>query len=68
MLNKQAPVIPIPGTRRIAYLESNVEAADIVLTPREVGQLDRLFVPQAVAGMRYPEAGLLGIEVSQESG
>ena len=62
MLNKHPHVVPIPGTRRIAYLESNVSAVDIVLTPDEIEQLDRLFDPQAVAGARYPDAGLLGIE------
>ncbi|MCV0441431.1 MAG: aldo/keto reductase [Hydrogenophaga sp.] len=62
LLNKHPHVVPIPGTRRIAYLESNVSAVDIALTPDEIAQLDRLFDPQAVAGARYPEAGLVGIE------
>jgi aryl-alcohol dehydrogenase-like predicted oxidoreductase len=62
MLNKHPHVVPIPGTRRITYLESNVSASDVELTPHEIEQLDRLFDPQAVAGARYPDAGLLGIE------
>jgi aryl-alcohol dehydrogenase-like predicted oxidoreductase len=62
MLNKHPHVVPIPGTRRITYLESNVSASDVELTPNEIEQLDRLFDPQAVAGARYPDAGLLGIE------
>ncbi|MGE0348414.1 aldo/keto reductase [Hydrogenophaga sp.] len=62
LLNKHPHVVPIPGTRRILYLESNVGAVDIALTPDEIAQLDRLFNPQAVAGARYPEAGLVGIE------
>ena len=62
MLNKHPDVIPIPGTRRIAHLESNVSAADIVLTPGEIAQLDLLFDPKVVAGARYPDAGLVGME------
>lgn len=62
MLNKHPHVIPIPGTRRIAHLESNVSAADIVLTPGEIAQLDLLFDPTVVAGARYPDAGLVGME------
>ncbi|PKO66221.1 MAG: aldo/keto reductase [Betaproteobacteria bacterium HGW-Betaproteobacteria-16] len=62
MLNKHPHVIPIPGTRRIAHLESNVSAADIVLTPGEIAQLDLLFDPKVVAGARYPDAGLVGME------
>jgi aryl-alcohol dehydrogenase-like predicted oxidoreductase len=68
LLNKHAHVVPIPGTRRIAYLESNVSAVDIALTPREIEQLDRLFDPRAVAGSRYPEAGLVGIEAPRAPG
>ena len=62
LLNKAPHVIPIPGTRRIAYLESNVSAADIALTADELGQLDRLFDPLAVAGARYTEGGFVGVE------
>jgi len=68
LLNKQPHVIPIPGTRRIAYLESNVSAASIALTQEEIMELDALFDPAVIAGDRYPAAGLAGIEsVQQES-
>ncbi len=63
LINKHPHVLPIPGTRRIRYLESNAGAADIVLTPDEIDRLDRLFDPQGVAGARYPEAGFVGVEV-----
>lgn len=62
LLNKQPHVIPIPGTRRIAYLESNVQAADVALTAEDVAELDALFDPARVAGARYPDAGFVGIE------
>lgn len=65
LLNKHPHVLPIPGTRRIPYLESNVTAVDIALTRTEIEQLDRLFDPRAVAGTRYPEAGLVGIEAQR---
>lgn len=63
LINKHPHVMPIPGTRRISYLESNAGAADIVLPPDEIDRLDRLFDPQGVAGARYPEAGFVGVEV-----
>ncbi|RMX07969.1 aldo/keto reductase [Corticibacter populi] len=62
LLNKHPHVIPIPGTRRIAYLESNVAAADITLTAGEIAELDHLFDAAAIAGERYPEAGFAGVE------
>jgi aryl-alcohol dehydrogenase-like predicted oxidoreductase len=47
-------IVPIPGTKRVAYLEENLAAADVVLSDAEVEQIaDAL--PQA-AGTRYPES------------
>ena len=63
LLAKHPHVVPIPGTRRIAYLEQNVAAAARdPLTTEQVAQLDALFDPARVAGARYPEAGMAGIE------
>ena len=45
------PLAPIPGTKRIKWLEQNVAALDITLTPGELGQLDPL--DARVAGARY---------------
>ncbi|OYX10395.1 MAG: aldo/keto reductase [Rhizobiales bacterium 32-66-8] len=58
LLNKQADVIPIPGTRRIPYLQENAAAASIRLGEGEIAALDVLFAPEAVAGTRYPAAGM----------
>jgi aryl-alcohol dehydrogenase-like predicted oxidoreductase len=62
LLAKHEHVVPIPGTRRIAYLEQNVAATQAVLTAAQVAELDALFDPAQVAGTRYPEAGMVGIE------
>ena len=45
-------VVPIPGTKRVKYLEQNVAAADLALTPDDLAALDGF---QAV-GDRYPPA------------
>jgi len=58
ILSKQPDVIPIPGTRRIAYLKENAAAADIHLGESEIAALDVLFAPEAVAGTRYAAAGM----------
>ena len=62
LLCKHPHVVPIPGTRRINYLEQNCASADMLLSAREIAELDALFPPDAVAGERYPEAGRVGIE------
>jgi aryl-alcohol dehydrogenase-like predicted oxidoreductase len=43
-------VLAIPGTQRRLYLEQNLAAADLILTPRELEELDALPAP---AGGRY---------------
>jgi aryl-alcohol dehydrogenase-like predicted oxidoreductase len=45
------PVVPIPGTKRVRWLEQNVAALDIALTPEELAILDAL--ASQVVGGRY---------------
>jgi aryl-alcohol dehydrogenase-like predicted oxidoreductase len=45
------PMAPIPGTKRIKWLEQNVAALDVTLTPDELALLDPL--GSQVAGARY---------------
>jgi aryl-alcohol dehydrogenase-like predicted oxidoreductase len=47
-------IIPIPGTKRRRYLEENVAAVDLKLTPGELKELTKAF--ESVAGTRYPES------------
>ena len=51
-------IIPIPGTKRVAYLEENARAAEISLSTEELGRLTHAFPPGAAAGDRYPPAML----------
>jgi aryl-alcohol dehydrogenase-like predicted oxidoreductase len=48
-------VTPIPGTMKIAHLESNVAALDVVLNEGDVAALEEVFKPGAAAGNRYPD-------------
>jgi aryl-alcohol dehydrogenase-like predicted oxidoreductase len=45
------PVVPIPGTKRVKWLEQNVAALDLKLTPHELSILDPLATQ--VTGARY---------------
>jgi aryl-alcohol dehydrogenase-like predicted oxidoreductase len=49
-------IVPIPGTKRIKYLEQNAAAADIILSQEELAEIDDVFPKDAAAGLRYPEA------------
>src|SRR6185437_3879369 len=48
-------VVPIPGTKRRRYLEEDVAADDVVLTPDELARIDEVLPPGATVGDRYPD-------------
>ena len=48
-------VVPIPGTKRVKYLEENVGALDVRLSPDELREIDRIFPPNAASGERYAD-------------
>jgi aryl-alcohol dehydrogenase-like predicted oxidoreductase len=48
-------VVVIPGTKRRKYLEANVAAADIALSPAELAELDAIMPVGSAAGAAYPE-------------
>jgi aryl-alcohol dehydrogenase-like predicted oxidoreductase len=54
LLDRGTDIVPIPGTKRIAYLESNAAAVDIELSPEDRRRLGAAFPPDAAAGDRYP--------------
>ncbi len=45
--------VPIPGTYKIANLEANAAAADISLTPEDLGAINKIFPPGAASGGRH---------------
>jgi aryl-alcohol dehydrogenase-like predicted oxidoreductase len=51
-------IVPIPGTKRVKYLEDNAAAVKVTLTQAELQELDAALPPGAFSGMRYPEAGM----------
>jgi aryl-alcohol dehydrogenase-like predicted oxidoreductase len=48
-------VVPIPGTKRRTYLDQNLGALDVTLTPSDLRRLDEAFPRGAAVGARYPE-------------
>lgn len=55
ILAKGNDIVPIPGTKRRSYLESNAAAVEIALSLADVAELDALFPPNAAVGDRYSE-------------
>lgn len=52
-------IFPIPGTKKIKYLEENAVAVRINFTTSELLEIDKLFPKDLAAGGRYPE-GMMG--------
>ena len=48
-------IVPIPGTKRVQYLEQNVAAATVELTADDLKRIDEVFPVGASAGERYPD-------------
>ncbi len=48
-------VVPIPGTKQRVYLEQNVAALDVTLTPDDLRRIEEVFPAGAASGLRYPE-------------
>jgi aryl-alcohol dehydrogenase-like predicted oxidoreductase len=58
LLHRGDDLVPIPGTKRVKYLEENVGALAIKLTPEEMRRIDQIAPEGVAAGTRYPESGL----------
>jgi len=62
VLHRGDDVVPIPGTKRRRYLEENLGALEIALTPDEVRRIGEAFDPGDVQGERYPEGAMRAID------
>jgi len=54
-------IVPIPGTKRVRYLEENAAATDVELSAAELTALDEAFPVGAAAGDRYPDMSRVNI-------
>ncbi|MEA2155626.1 MAG: hypothetical protein QOE11_1766 [Solirubrobacteraceae bacterium] len=63
LLHQGDDIAPIPGTKRVRYLEENAAAADVELTGEQLAALEEALPVGAAAGDRYPEAGMRGVEL-----
>jgi aryl-alcohol dehydrogenase-like predicted oxidoreductase len=61
VLSRGEHVVPIPGTKRVTYLEENLAAAEVVLSDAEAEAIARALPP--AAGERYPEAVMRSVNL-----
>jgi len=58
LLAQKPWIVPIPGTRKLYRLEENLGAADVMLTPEELREIEEAVSKIDVQGARLPEAVL----------
>ncbi|UHO39806.1 aldo/keto reductase [Chryseobacterium capnotolerans] len=58
VLNQGDDIIPIPGTKRIKYLEENVAAASIELSKSDLDTIDAILKKYPNVGERYNEGSM----------
>jgi aryl-alcohol dehydrogenase-like predicted oxidoreductase len=53
VLAKGDDIVPIPGTKRVKYLDDNLGAVNVRLTAADLAQIDAILPPGAASGARY---------------
>jgi aryl-alcohol dehydrogenase-like predicted oxidoreductase len=55
VLHRGEDIVPIPGTKRRSYLEENVAASELELSPGDLERIDAVAPAGAASGDRYPD-------------
>jgi aryl-alcohol dehydrogenase-like predicted oxidoreductase len=58
LLVQGSDIVPIPGTKQRRYLEENIGALDVALTPADLEEIEDAAPKGVAAGERYHEAGM----------
>lgn len=58
LLHRGDDIVPIPGTKRVRYLEENAGARDVRLSAAEMKRIEEIAPVGVAAGSRYPEQGM----------
>ena len=58
LLHRGDDIVPIPGTKRVKYLEENIGALDVDLTAGDMKRIDEIAPQGVAAGQRYPESSM----------
>ncbi len=58
LLAQGQDIFPIPGTKKIKYLEDNAGAVAVTLTAEELAEIDRILPAGSASGNRYPDQAM----------
>ena len=54
VLSRGKDIVPIPGTKRRKYLEENIAAGQVIISPEELAEIAAVFPKGLASGERYP--------------
>jgi len=63
VLAKGEDLVPIPGTKRLKYLDENIRALDVTLTAADLKALEEIAPLGITAGTRYPEQHMRAVGI-----
>jgi len=63
LLHRGDDIVPIPGTKRVKYLEENAGAREVRLSDADMKRIDEIAPRGIAAGSRYPEQGMKTVNV-----
>jgi aryl-alcohol dehydrogenase-like predicted oxidoreductase len=63
LLAQGEDIVPIPGTKRVSYLEENVQALEVEMTDEDLRAINEAAPKGAAAGLRYPEAAMKSLSL-----
>lgn len=61
LLHQGDDIVPIPGTKRVRYLEENVKAVDVKLTTEDLQRIEEIAPKGVAAGERYPAQAMQSV-------
>jgi aryl-alcohol dehydrogenase-like predicted oxidoreductase len=62
LLHQGEDIVPIPGTKRVQYLEDNVGAVGVLLTKDDLHRIDEIAPKGVAAGERYPASSMATVD------
>jgi aryl-alcohol dehydrogenase-like predicted oxidoreductase len=61
VLHQGEDIVPIPGTKRVRYLEENVAAVDVALSKEDLARIEAAFPKGAIVGERYEDMSAIDV-------
>ncbi len=61
VLSRGEDIVPIPGTKRVRYLEENARSLEVSLAENDLAKIEAAFPYGAASGTRYPEASMAAV-------